>query len=40
MTQDTRYVASGNHPMKDFVEVADGELLKGKAFPKVYPTVE
>ena len=40
MTQDTRYVASGNHPMKDFVEVQDGDLLKGKAFPKVYPTVE
>jgi len=40
MTQDTRYVASGNHPMKDFVEVQDGELLKGKAFPQVYPTVE
>jgi ectoine hydroxylase-related dioxygenase (phytanoyl-CoA dioxygenase family) len=36
MTQDARYVASGSHPMKPFVEVADGELMAGKAFPKVY----
>ncbi len=40
MTQETRYVASGNHPMKPFVEVADGAKLQGKAFPQVYPTVE
>ncbi len=40
MTQDTRYVASGNHVMKAYVEVADGELMKGKFFPKVYPTAE
>lgn len=40
MTGETHYVASGNHPMKPFVEVQDGEILKGKAFPQVYPTVE
>jgi ectoine hydroxylase-related dioxygenase (phytanoyl-CoA dioxygenase family) len=37
MSQDTRYVASGQHVMKPFVEVADGEQLRGKAFPQVYP---
>lgn len=37
MTQDTRYVASGDHVMKQFVEVADGEVLQGTHFPKVYP---
>jgi ectoine hydroxylase-related dioxygenase (phytanoyl-CoA dioxygenase family) len=36
MTQDARFVASGNHPMKPFVEVEDGQRMKGKAFPKVY----
>ena len=36
MTQDTRYVASGNHVMKPYVEVQDGELLKGEYFPQVY----
>lgn len=40
MGDETCYVASGNHPMKQFVEVADGEKLQGKAFPMVYPTVE
>jgi phytanoyl-CoA hydroxylase len=40
MTGDTRYVASGNHVMKAYVEVADGEILKGKYFPRVYPTAE
>lgn len=40
MTQDARFVASGNHPMKPFVEVADGEAMQGKAFPRVYPTRE
>jgi ectoine hydroxylase-related dioxygenase (phytanoyl-CoA dioxygenase family) len=40
MTQDTRYVASGQHVMKPYVEVEDGALLKGKYFPKVYPTAE
>ncbi|HVF10765.1 MAG TPA: phytanoyl-CoA dioxygenase family protein [Abditibacteriaceae bacterium] len=37
MTQDTRYVASGEHPMKPFVEVVDGEILQGEHFPLVYP---
>lgn len=36
MPQDTRYVASGNHVMKQFVEVADGELMRGEHFPLVY----
>jgi ectoine hydroxylase-related dioxygenase (phytanoyl-CoA dioxygenase family) len=40
MTQETRYVASGNHVMKPFVEVADGEMMRGKAFPRIYPSVE
>jgi ectoine hydroxylase-related dioxygenase (phytanoyl-CoA dioxygenase family) len=37
MTEETRYVASGNHVMKPFVEVADGEKLQGAAFPRIYP---
>lgn len=37
MTQDTRYVASGEHIMKEFVTVQDQELLQGEYFPKVYP---
>jgi ectoine hydroxylase-related dioxygenase (phytanoyl-CoA dioxygenase family) len=37
MTQETRYVASGEHPMKPFVEVQDGEILQGEHFPRVYP---
>jgi ectoine hydroxylase-related dioxygenase (phytanoyl-CoA dioxygenase family) len=37
MTQDTRYVASGNHVMKPYVEVADGDVLQGEYFPQVYP---
>jgi ectoine hydroxylase-related dioxygenase (phytanoyl-CoA dioxygenase family) len=36
MTQDTRYVAGGEHVMKRFVEVADGELMQGEHFPLVY----
>ena len=36
MTQETRYVASGEHLMKQFVEVNDGELMAGEAFPVVY----
>jgi ectoine hydroxylase-related dioxygenase (phytanoyl-CoA dioxygenase family) len=40
MTQETRYVASGNHVMKPFVEVADGEMMRGKAFPRIYPSPE
>jgi ectoine hydroxylase-related dioxygenase (phytanoyl-CoA dioxygenase family) len=37
MTDDTRFVASGQHPMKPFVEVGDGEVLKGQHFPQIYP---
>ena len=37
MTQDARFVAAGQHPMKPYVEVNDGELMRGKAFPQVYP---
>jgi phytanoyl-CoA hydroxylase len=37
MTQDTNYVASGEHVMKPFVEVEGGEKVQGKAFPQVYP---
>ncbi len=37
MTQETRYVASGDHVMKRYVEVSDGDLLKGAYFPQVYP---
>jgi hypothetical protein len=36
MTQETRYVASGDHPMKQFVEVADGEIMRGEHFPVVW----
>lgn len=36
MTQDTRYVASGSHPMKQFVEVQDGEVMQGAHFPLVW----
>lgn len=36
MTEETRYVASGEHVMKPFVEVADGEVMKGDHFPLVY----
>lgn len=37
MTGETRYVASGEHVMKQYVEVADGEQLRGSYFPQVYP---
>ena len=36
MTNQTRYVAGGNHVMKQFVNVKDGEVLTGEAFPFVY----
>jgi ectoine hydroxylase-related dioxygenase (phytanoyl-CoA dioxygenase family) len=36
MTQETRFVASGNHVMKPFVEVADGEMMQGEHFPVVW----
>ena len=37
MTQDTVYIAAGNHVMKRFVEVRDGEKLQGAHFPQVWP---
>lgn len=37
MTGDTRFVASGEHVMKPFVHVADGETMQGDHFPQVYP---
>lgn len=37
MTEATRYDAGGNHPMKPFITVADGERLVGDAFPLVWP---
>lgn len=37
MTGETRFVAAGRHPMKNYVTVADGEILQGDAFPLVYP---
>ena len=36
MTDQTLYVGKGEHVMKKFVEVADGEPLKGDAFPVVW----
>ncbi len=38
MTQDTRYVASGQHIMKPYVAVQDNEILEGEYFPQVYPS--
>ena len=36
MTEETRYVAGGDHLMKRYVEVADGEVLEGAHFPLVW----
>jgi ectoine hydroxylase-related dioxygenase (phytanoyl-CoA dioxygenase family) len=36
MTEQTRYVASGEHIMKRFVEVADGAVMEGAHFPLVW----
>jgi phytanoyl-CoA hydroxylase len=36
MTGETRYVESGEHPMKQFVTVKDGEMLQGEHFPLVW----
>jgi hypothetical protein len=38
MTDETKYVAHGNHVMKAFVEVAEGAVLSGAHFPRVWPT--
>lgn len=35
MTSETRYDASGDHPMKPFVTVSNGQKLSGAAFPLV-----
>ena len=37
MTGDTRFVESGEHVMKPFVEVGDGEQMRGEHFPQVFP---
>lgn len=37
MTGETRFVESGTHVMKPFVEVADGETMRGEHFPQVFP---
>jgi phytanoyl-CoA hydroxylase len=36
MTDETRYVEAGNHVMKQFVTVKDGEVLAGEHFPVVW----
>lgn len=36
MGDDTRYDASGNHVMKQFVTIADGEPMTDEAFPVVF----
>jgi ectoine hydroxylase-related dioxygenase (phytanoyl-CoA dioxygenase family) len=40
MTDQTRYVGAGEHVMKRFVEVADGETMRGKAFPVVWGSAD
>jgi len=37
ITQDCRYVSQGDHPMKPFVTVGEGEKLVGDRFPLVWP---
>lgn len=37
MTGDTRFVASGQHVMKQYVLAADGAPMQGEHFPVVYP---
>lgn len=36
MTEETRFVASGEHVMKPFVHIADGEKMEGEHFPLVW----
>jgi ectoine hydroxylase-related dioxygenase (phytanoyl-CoA dioxygenase family) len=36
MTQDTRFVGDGHHPLEHLIEVEPGELIVGDAFPIVY----
>ena len=40
MTDETRYVASGEHLMKPFVGVEDGELMSGEHFPVVWEAAQ
>jgi ectoine hydroxylase-related dioxygenase (phytanoyl-CoA dioxygenase family) len=37
MTEKTVLNAAGDHPMKDFAHVRDGEKIEGEAFPLVWP---
>ena len=36
MTEETCFVASGRHVMKEYVTVADGEKMQGEQFPLLY----
>lgn len=36
MTEETRFVASGSHVMKQFVDLADGQPMQGEHFPVVW----
>ncbi len=36
MSENTCFVANGNHVMKEFVHVGDGEMMEGDHFPLVY----
>ncbi len=40
MTQSALYRAEGEHPMKPFVEAADGEPVRGEHFPLVWTNDE
>ncbi|HEX8522872.1 MAG TPA: phytanoyl-CoA dioxygenase family protein [Tepidisphaeraceae bacterium] len=40
MTDQTRYVGKGDHVMKRFVDVSDGERMRGEFFPLVWGTGE
>lgn len=36
MPEGTRFVASGQHPIKHLIQVEDGALMEGEAFPVCY----
>jgi ectoine hydroxylase-related dioxygenase (phytanoyl-CoA dioxygenase family) len=36
MTEQTRFHAAGEHPMKPFIEIADGDMISGDHFPVVW----
>jgi phytanoyl-CoA hydroxylase len=40
MTDQTRYIANGDHVMKRFVQVADGERMRGDVFPVVWGSAD